>query len=449
MKSLKILFVLIFFIQFKATSQNLQYSLDINSYGTAYSKEESPFWIHSNKRGRVNESSNLTGWINGEAQYFITENASIEVGMGLLYHDGYNSKLKFDESYLSFENSWLNITAGRKQREELFLGLSASNESILWSLNARPLLGFRIETTKPVFLFNDHGIGFTGSFGEYYLDDERFVQNVRVHHKSFNLVYKSAGNFQLSAGLQHFVQWAGVSPEYGKLSDGWEDYLRIFLGGQGDNEAGVAENAEGNQIGSYEVKLKTELSDYKIELLYNHLFEDGSGRMLFNTPDGRYGIFIEDTYKLSENNWIKALMYELYYTLDQSEGSGTTDGDDNYFSHNLYKSGWTYENRIIGMPFITMNDNRIRVYNNTLVAHHLGITGMAFNSYPYKLLNSYRINYGYKGNDVLDNKILSSFLEVEVYNLNNLNINIQVGADIISNAPANVGAGILLTKTLY
>ncbi|MDT0686539.1 capsule assembly Wzi family protein [Autumnicola psychrophila] len=448
MKSARIFFLLSFLLYLKASSQNLQYSLEATAFGNVYSQEESPFWIHSNKRGRVNETSNLSGWINGKAIYAFSENASLEVGMGILYHDGYNSSLKFDESYVSFLNSWIEITAGRKQKEELYLGLSASNENILWSLNARPLLGFLAKTKDPVFLFNDYGLGFTASFGEYFLDDERFVQNARVHHKSFNFVYKSAGNFQVSAGLQHYVQWAGVSLEFGELSNDFQSYLKIFLGMQGDSEQ-EAENAEGNQIGSYEVKLKTEISEYRVELIYNHFFEDGSGRMLFNTPDGRYGLFIEDTYKLSENNWVKALMYELYYTLDQSEGSGTTDGDDNYFSHNLYKSGWTYENRIIGIPFITMNDERSKVYNNTLVAHHLGIKGMAFNSYPYRLLNSYRINYGYKGNDVLDNKILSSFLEVEVYSLNDFHINIQIGADFISDAPANLGAGILLTKKIY
>ncbi|MDT0649771.1 capsule assembly Wzi family protein [Autumnicola edwardsiae] len=448
MKFLKIFSVIFFLTQFNASSQSLQYSLDINTYGTAYSQDESPFWIHSNKRGRVNESSNFSGWINGRAIYSFTENAFLEVGMGLLYHDGYDSAIKFDQSYLSFENSWLKATAGRKQKEELYLGLSATNENMLWSLNARPLLGLLLETKRPVFLFGDDGIGFTASFGEFFTDDNRFVKNTRIHHKSFNLVYKNSDKFQVSAGLQHFVQWAGTSPEYGELSSDLESYARIFLGMQGDSEQG-AENAEGNQLGSYEVKLSTEINSYKIKLIYNHIFEDGSGRMLFNTPDGRYGIFIEDVYKLPENKWVKAAMYEFYHTTDQSEGSGTTDGDDNYFVHDLYQSGWTYENRVIGVPFITMNEDRTRVYNNTLVAHHLGLTGMAFNNFPYKLLNSYRINYGYKGNDVLDNKILSSFLEVEVYNLNNLNINVQLGADFISDSPTNIGAGILLSKTIY
>ncbi|MDT0644569.1 capsule assembly Wzi family protein [Zunongwangia sp. F363] len=426
----------------------MEFTLDINGFGNAYTTEESPFWLHSNKRGRIDETANFSTWANGSARTYFNNDSFMEVGMGLLFQDGYIDRLRFDESYIRFQNSWLIATAGRKQEKELYRGLSASNANIAWSLNSRPLLGVRIETAEPIFFVNDHGLGFTASFAEYIMDDDRYVKDTRVHHKSFNLVYKSSGNFQLSAGLQQYAQWAGTSPEYGKLNSSFKDYLNVFLGLKDDVD-GREENAAGNQIGVYEVKLNTEINDYKIELIYNHLFEDGSGRMLYNTPDGRYGIYVEDMYMLSENSWIKAIMYELYYTMDQSEGSGTTDGEDNYFVHNLYKSGWTYENKVIGVPFITMNEERTRVYNNTLIAHHLAFTGVAFNEYLYKFMASYRSNYGYKGNDVLDNTILSTFLDAEVYNSDNFIIDIQLGADFISDAPTNLGAGVKLSKKLY
>ncbi|MDT0677485.1 capsule assembly Wzi family protein [Autumnicola musiva] len=441
--------LLLSFISLPASAQFFEYDLEANAYGNYYSGEESPFWFHSNKRGRIDETANFSTWLNGSARTYFNNESFLEVGAGILFQDGYIDRLRFDESYLKYQNSWFSITAGREHRQEKYSGLSASNENILWSLNARPLPGIQIETNKPIFFSNDHGLGFTASYGEYFLDDDRFVRNTRVHHKSLNIVYKTAGNFQLSAGLQHFVQWGGTSPEYGELSSGLDGYIRVITGQQGDSENGVLENAEGNQLGSYEVKLSTEINKYKVELLYNNLFEDGSGRMLYNTPDGRYGIYIEDTYKLEQNSWIKAVMYELYYTRDQSEGSGTTDGDDNYFVHNMYKSGWTYENKVIGVPFITMNEDRTRVYNNTIVAHHLAFTGMAFGGLPYKFLGSYRSNYGNKGNDILDNTIFSTLLDAEVFNRNNFIIDVQLGADFISDASSRVGAGIKISKVIY
>ncbi|WP_373056170.1 hypothetical protein [Zunongwangia sp. H14] len=436
-----------FFI-FLASGQDLEYDLSLNGFGNAYSGEESPFWLHTNKRGRLDETANFATWVNGIARNYFNNEAFLEVGMGFLFQDGYVDRLRFDESYIRFQNSWLKATAGRKQEEELYRGLSATNKNMAWSLNSRPLLGISIETARPIFIANNRGLGFTASYAEYIMDDDRFVKDTRVHHKSFNLIYKFSGNFKLSAGLQQYVQWAGTSPEYGKLNSSFKDYINVFLGLKDDVE-GREENAAGNQIGVYEVKLDTEIDEYQIKLVYNHLFEDGSGRMLYNTPDGRYGVYIEDTYKLSEKAWVKAIMYELYYTLDQSRGSGTTDGEDNYFVHNLYKSGWTYEHKVIGVPYITMNEERTRVYNNTLVAHHLALTGMAFNEYLYKLVMSYRLNYGYKGNQELDNTIFSTFLDAEVYNFNNFIIDVQLGADFISDAPANIGAGVKLSKKLY
>src|SRR5690606_9397010 len=128
-------------------------------------------------------------------------------------------------------------------------------------------------------------------------------------------------------------------------------------------------NGLGNHLGSYEINIRTSIYNYDFEVFYNHIFEDGSGTRLRNTPDGRYGVYISDT---EENKWINALMYEFYYTKNQSKNSSTTDGTDNYFNNNLYQSGWTYENRVLGIPFITLRDSRFRIGNNIFVAHHFG-----------------------------------------------------------------------------
>ncbi len=307
-------------------------------------------------------------------------------GVGLLYHDGYSNKLQFDESFLGFENSWLDTYVGRKQRKELYNGLSATNENILWSLNARPLLGVSLKTNRPVYFLKSAGIGFEASLEEFITDDEdRYVKDTRIHHKSFHLVFDKYEKFQLKIGLQHFVEWAGTSPEYGKLPSSFNDYLDVFTGREGNDSVGGQEvNALGNQMGSYEVYLGTVVSHYNVQLIYNHLFDDGSGRVLANTPDGRYGIFIEDQNK---GNWIDSFMYELFYTKNQSKNSPTTDGRDNYFNNNLYRSGWTYEHRVLGVPFITLDNDRFRIANNTLLVHHFGISGVAFEKLPYKLLN--------------------------------------------------------------
>ncbi|MEP6262970.1 MAG: capsule assembly Wzi family protein [Gillisia sp.] len=442
---IKVFFPLFFFIISSSFAQ-LQFSGNFTGKGIVYSGDESPFWIHSNQRGRVNEKSNVSGVISGLSSFNISENARFSLGLGALYQDGYIDALQLDESYLGFDNSWLAIHIGRKQRAELYKGLSASNENILWSLNARPMPGISFKTTRPVYFLKSAGLAFEASLEEFITDDERYVKNTRVHHKSFYLIFDKIPNWEFTAGIEHFVQWGGTSPVFGKLPGSFDDYLRVFTGKEGSDDVGGQEaNALGNHLGSYIGGIKTSINNYNVEIIYNHLFEDGSGRVLANTPDGRYGIFVSAP---EQGKWIDAFMYEFYYTKNQSKNSPTTDGADNYFNNNLYRSGWTYESRILGVPFIFLDEDRFRVINNKMMAHHIGISGVAFSKLPYKLLSSYRKNYGAKGGGQIRNNILSSYVDLNVYQ-NLFQVNVQLGADFISDASPNFGAGLQLSKTLF
>lgn len=442
--------LLLFFFP-KLQAQYFDYSASAVLQGIYSSEEYSPFWMHTNQRGRIDELTTMAGWVNLSGSYIITEDASIEMGIGALYQDGFSDEIQLDEYYLSFENQWLHVFAGRKQRPELYKGLSATNENILWSLNARPLSGVGINIPEPVFFWPEAGLGFKATWEEFVTDDVRYVENTRIHHKSFHLVFNKIRNIQLTFGVQHFVQWGGTSPEYGDLPSGFDDYLRVVtgsgIGGEADGSIGEQEiNGLGNHLGSYEIYLNTSVSGYDVELIYNTLFEDKSGMMLRNTPDGRYGIYVEDQ---RQGGWLDAVMYEYYYTRNQSKNTPTSDGKDNYFNNNLYRSGWTYENRILGLPFILLDEDRFRVSHNNIVAHHLGLTGTAFQNYPYKLLTSYRLNYGAKaGTSTPSEKIWSSYLDVKVWQ-QLVDINIQVGADVSSETASNLGAGIRLSKNFF
>lgn len=45
-----------------------------------------------------------------------------------------------------------------------------------------------------------------------------------------------------------------------------------------------------------------------------------------------------------------------------------------------------------------LSGNLIRIINNRVIAHHVGIKGMAWKTTPYKLMLSYSKNYGTYGN---------------------------------------------------
>jgi hypothetical protein len=447
-----LLSLLFFTLFFSLQAQQIDFKGQVSGTGLLYTEDNSPFWLHTNQRGRIDETTNFSGLISASGIYNLTDNSNLEFGLGTLYQDGYSDKLQLDQAYVAFSNSWLGIVVGRKQRQELYRGLSATNQNILWSLNARPLSGVRFFTRRPIFLKNNRGLGFEASYEEYLMDDERFVENTRLHHKSFHLIYKSSPKFQISAGLRHFVQWGGTHPQFGKLPSDFEAYTRIVtgkgVGGDTGNEISDQEiNGLGNHLGSYEITITTILAEYNVEIIYNHLFEDGSGSLLRNTPDGRYGIFIEDP-AAPLNSWLQAMMYEFYYTKNQSKNTPTTDGQDNYFNNNLYRSGWTYENRVIGLPFITLGPDRFRIANNKLIAHHIGLTGMAFKKLPYRFLGSFRLNYGGKGSaNTNGTHVFSTYLDLNLLQ-NIVNLNLQLGADFSEIYGPNFGAGLSISKSI-
>ena len=390
----KTFFVLFSFLSFSGYSQ-FEFSGEVNLQGMYSTGEDLPFWMYMNQRGRISENTNAAGWITGRASYDLSDTSTLEVGAGILYQDGNSDRVFLDESYVQFRNTWLEVIAGRKQRPELYKGLSSTNENILWSLNARPQTGIQLRTRKPLFIFPEAGIGFEASLEEYIFENDRVVKNARLHHKSLHLVYRPSPDLQFKAGLQHFVQWGGTSEVFGAQPQRFNDYLKIFAGRGGGDEAlqGDRENTLGNHLGSWELYVDKKFDDYRLGLIYNNIFEDGSGSRFANFPDGRYGIYFENNEK---NRLVNAVIYEFFHTRHQSNNVNRW-GADNYFGNGVYNSGWTYESRILGAPFFIYDENEEMIINNKFTVHHIGISGQVtddWNVYPYKVLLTYAHNEG-------------------------------------------------------
>ena len=227
-----------------------------------------PFWFYSNQRGRVSEETNVDGWVNGKFQYQLSSNSSLEFGGGVLYNDAFKDEIYIDELYADFNYKWLQVIAGRKQKEELYNGLSATNENILWSLNARAIPGIQVKTNGPIYLSSNRNIGFEASWNEYYLGDNPGAEKVMLHHKNIRVLYNFNHGWSVKAGLQHFVQWGGTSEVFGKQPQGITDYLRI-IGGRGGGENSLESdqvNALGNHLGSWELFVTKETRDYQISV---------------------------------------------------------------------------------------------------------------------------------------------------------------------------------------
>ena len=390
--------VTVFSISFLLSSlglfaQNANFKAEISSTLIASSESEIPFWLRANSGFQFSEFTNFSGVVDGVYTYnFNTFN--IEAGAYVFARDGVENNIQRRDLYLEVKNRWLKVTLGSKQRDEAFFGLSSTNQNYLLSNNARPLPGLIIEANEPLHISKKIKIDW--GIAHYLLNDDRFVDDTRVHYKRLNVFAALSRNSTLTLGIQHFAQWAGTSPNFGDLKDDLNAFWNVFIANR-STELGVdgeIENAVGNHLGTYLLRydLKTKKGDFSF--YHEHPFEDGSGTRLQNFPDGVWGL----TYKPPNSTFFKGILYEYVDTRSQS-GTASGSGRDNYFSNLVYRSGWTYEQNIIGMPFfkvdksLDVNSGITTVTGSRFQVHHLGFSG-SFKQINWQIKSSIAQSFG-------------------------------------------------------
>ncbi|GHA46060.1 hypothetical protein GCM10007103_28910 [Salinimicrobium marinum] len=424
------------------------YSLEFTLQGLSYSRQELPFWMEHNQRGRISKNTSVLGTLSAKAVSFVSDESSIIYGTNILYQDAGAPGIQLDEIYAHYQDLNFYVTVGKKQQREVLQGLSASNGNMLLSLNTRAIPGVQIGSTSPFYFTKKKVFGLEGSWNEYFLGDSKHSENVLLHYKKFGAVLQLNG-WDLKAGVQHMAQWAGTLNHSGEQPSGFNDYLQVVLGSEGTTKNARNQlKSKGNHLGIYEFHLGKSYKFFKLQFFYNHLFEDISGRRFENFPDGRYGFYYE---AYNPSQLINAIIYEFYYTQHQSYTASGFHKYDNYFNSNTYRSGWTYKNRVIGTPFFTGDSNENGIINNKFTAHHIGISGELgnyFQKYPYKLLLSYAKNEGvYSKRYSPEENVFYGLFDINLLQ-KTIHLNFQSGVEFNNTAPPNFGAGIRLMYKL-
>ncbi len=267
----------------------------------------------------------------------------------------------------------------------------------------------------------------------YELNDDRFVDETMVHYKRIGFNWKINEKHSVYSRFQHFAQWGGTSTTQGKQPDSFNDFIKVFFGRGGgeDSEAGDQQNALGNHLGSYFLEYKYDTGFAGFTFYWEHPFEDGSGTSFKNFPDGIWGLFID----LKKSNIFKSFLYEYVDTTNQSGETGIS-GKDNYFMNKLYRSGWTYDGRTLGVPFISVPFNtRIRV-------HQIGFTSVykkvhfTFKTSFVQNLGTYFVSY-----EPYENAIYT-YLKTD-YSFDNFgNLSLQLGYDTSNINNDHFGVGM-------
>ena len=374
------------------SNYDTEYRLQTSFYGSM--GKGLPFWFYSNVNGKIDPSSE--NWLNEvklNHRLLDLDKISVDLGGEAVFRLSHNSTVLFPKAYLKAKAYGLQLDAGRFSQ---LIGLNnrdLSSGSMMVSDNA--MSPPRISISIPDFMdvpYADGYVQYKGMFSHGWFEEDRYVERPYLHQKNFYLKV-NVGPWSVIGGIVHNAQWGGIDPDRGRLPQSFGDYLRLVTG-QGADESSNAPGGEvinviGNTVAAYDFGLEYEHEAYTFSLTRMFYLEDKVSARFRSPWDGVWGANLK--FK-DENHWFNAVTYEHINTKNQDAKSWELIGRRDYYDNFLYRSGWTYENRTLGTPFILFKGNTIS--NNVLVGHHLGLTGRLSQNINYRTLISYTRNYG-------------------------------------------------------
>ncbi len=387
-----------------ARGQHVTYGGEVSV--TAATADALPFWLHANQSGLIEqEGAGALMRLQAARHYRPERRWDIGGGIDLAVRGSRHSTAFFNELYVQARFAFLQLRAGRKVEQIGTVDAGLSTGSLATSTNATPLPKIVLETLgyTPVPFTRGYA-EFKGSYAHGWFGDERYAGNPYLHHKTLYVRLGGPLGVNVYGGIVHDAFWGGSTPRLGKLPASFEDYLRTVFGMSGSERAPGGEQiyVQGNHLGIYDVGLRLRRHGYEL-LGYRHfIFDDKDGLKLKNPGDGLLGLSLRLP---GADRPLARVTYEYLYTKRQSgpepvgPGRDGPGGQDNYYSHYIYRSGWTYYGRTIGSPMLVpLPDNQIivhdRIENNRVVAHHLGLAGRPWPGMRYRFLFTYSRNYG-------------------------------------------------------
>ena len=320
-----------------------------------------------------------------------------------------------DELYASASYKCLKLDVGFKAKETDFNGLSVSGGDVTYSGNARTMPGYSFQITPVAVPFTKNKLFFNLTYGDYFLNDTRYIRGAMVHNTELFLRYDFSKHWSAKIGLEDWGMWGGE----GKPG-GFENYLRIVTGARGGDDASRSDqiNILGNHLGRTYVRVQYNADKWSLSLTKDTMHEDGSGMRWQNFPDGVWTLHLD---RKDKDAWVSDVVAEFIYSKCQSGqyhdrpateeekaqqdpdswhyGKVVIGGGDNYFNHGEYCSGWTYFGRTIGIPLFTPkqpdeNGITMGVINNRISGFNIGVGGKIAHISPYRFLVTYTRNFG-------------------------------------------------------
>jgi hypothetical protein len=452
----------------------------VGTTATVASAEYQPLWIIANRYGTVtNQQADLTSRIlisnkhlfsqkNKPGADSIYPHSYINYAVDLYNNDHFENTFLQEAFVKAGIKSW-ELRAGRYEEVIGEVDPFLSSGSLAVSSNALPIPKIGIANTRYAPIPYTNGwVQFKGRFSHGWLGETNYLKDAFLHEKSLYLRFGKK-KFAVHTGLNHFAQWGGTHPS-GKAPSRFKDYLQIIAGGKGDASDPVYQqgpvdiaNAVGNHLITSDIGFSLQRNSSVFKIYTQTIFEKGKGR----GPDQRdriVGLKVTSRDRLIGFSWenikqsfLEKIVVEGLFTRHQG-GPVLYVGQDNYYNNATYKTGWTYQDKIIGTPlFIIRNDalkfhpaldsTQISSWNitsNRVNGVHLGIKGTINKQLVYRMLTTYVQHYGNYNNTHIFTPFKKQlhFLLEGSYQVNN-RINIGMGlAQDVGDISDNTGGSL-------
>jgi hypothetical protein len=369
---------------------------------------QNPFWIRSNQYGTVPVQSQILQIGGGyKTEYDSTRYSESNklkkkfdyaFGGELVTNLGKANQIILPEVYFKSRLGIFEAYLGRRREIFGLVDTTLTSGSYIWSGNALPIPKLQISIPNYVSLNKKGNIALKGTFAHGWFGNQTSVKNFYLHQKMLYARFgKESAKFKFYTGFNHQVQWGGYNTRYKQqFATGFYPFLYSVLPLKGVSKKassnlleGDLQNRVGNQLGSIDILFEYRMPNNKMLSVYRQsLYDQGAALLrLANIKDGLNGISITNLNKNSSFH-LKRLNFEFLYTLNQ----GTEPilftkvvawELENYFMHFQYTNGWSYNNKIIGTPFVTnynetsaefpasfqdINNNRVKVFYLSAIA---------------------------------------------------------------------------------
>lgn len=356
-----------------------------------------PFWLHAKQNGLYDQrSANGLIYTSFNKPLLTDSKVKLRASGRLVGHVSESSNLGLNTLSVEARYSIFAAQAGKFIDPMGMNYHPLSSGSMIYSSNAEPVPKVMLKTNGFVDIPLTRGhVQFSSYLSHGWFEDSRYVKNAFLHQKYLYLKinYKMLEGI---GGIIHNSQWGGRSATRGSLPSSIKDYFRmVFAQGAADGSqapGGEQTNSLGNSIGAYDFNLRINLDDFRLTFYRLFYLEDKVSTRFRSPWDGIWGggiIFKE------EKPLLKALLYEHMNTKRQDSFDYEPRGSQRYYHNFIYRSGWTYKNRVLGNPLILVDgSNDYPLTNNIIIAHHLGANGFLTPNIKWKAFYTFSRNYG-------------------------------------------------------